>query len=57
MSNIIKSKVTLDSKGDFVIEPITIDESTAELLEPFIYEKEKELIIHASEEIQNPEEK
>ena len=57
MSNIIKSRVTLDSNGKEVVTPFTIDKSTLELLEPIIHEKEKELMIQASEEIQNPDEK
>ena len=57
MSKIIKSRVLLNSNGEVSVTPFTIDKSTAELLEPIIYEKEKELMIQASEEIQNPEEK
>ncbi len=47
----------LDSNGNPVMDPITVERSSLDLLESYIYEKEKELMIQANEEIQNPEEK
>ncbi len=57
MSNITKIRVMLDSNGNPVMDPITVERSSLDLLESYIYEKQKELMIQANEEIQNPEEK